>query len=392
MLTRIKSFVKNSKVFYRVYSVCGSALLRFAGLFVKTDPNLILFASYGGRKYDDSPRFVYEYLLKNPVSADHKYVWAFVEPEKYPEVPNKIRIDTPQFYLTALKAGYWMTNSSISRGMDFKKKATKNILFEHGMVALKRIGSDVLDKKEVFISTAHEQYDMVFVEGKQEPSILSKVWRLDEGVFYTTGLPRNDDLAGYPCEEKETIRHRLGIPDGKKVILYAPTFRDYSKGSDGSNALGIPMDFVKWEKKLGQDYVIVVTAHYAVARLLDELPQNDFVFNAFGYPVLNDLLKIADILISDYSSIVFDYSILERPILGYCYDCEEYLTMRGSYIDIHSFYRDGIIRDEDTLIDAIVNMDYDAHCRFTREQIKEKYLASYGDAARKAVEIIFDEK
>lgn len=389
MLSRIKSLVKNSKTIYKIYSVCGSALLRFVGLFVKTDPNLILFASYGGRKFDDSPRVVYEYLQKNPVSQDHKYVWAFVEPQKYPQVPNKVKIDTPQFYLTALKAGYWMTNSSISRGMDFKKKETENILFEHGVVALKRIGADVLDQKEIFVSTAQENYDMVFVEGKEEPPILSKVWHLEENIFYTTGLPRNDDLVGYPAEEMDAIRQRLGIPQGKKVILYAPTFRDASRSADGSNALGIPMDFAKWEKALGQEYVLVITAHYAIAKLLDELPENDFVFNTFGYPELNDLLKIADILISDYSSIVFDYSILERPILCYGYDCEEYLATRGSYIDIHSFYRDGIIRDEDSLIQTIVSMDYEDHCRFTREQIRDKYLASYGDAARKAVEIIF---
>lgn len=392
MINRIKSLVKNSKTIYKLYSVGGSALLRMAGLFVKTDPNLILFTSYGGRKYDDSPRVVYEYMLKNPVSADHKYVWAFVEPEKYPDVPNKIRIDTPRFYLTALRAGYWMTNSSISRGMDFKKKATKNILFEHGLTALKRIGSDVLDKREIFVSIAHEKYDMVFVEGKQETPILSKVWDLDESAFYTTGLPRNDDLVNYPPEEKWVIRQRLGIPQGKKVILYAPTFRDDSKSANGSNVLGIPMDFDKWHRILGEEYVLLINAHYVVSKMLDELPKNDFVVNTSGYPQLNDLLKIADILISDYSSVVFDYAILERPILCYGYDCDAYLAMRGSYIDIHSFYRDGIIRDEDTLLHAILTMDYDAHCRFTRENIKNKYLAAYGDAARKAVEIIFSNK
>ena len=389
MINRIRSLVKNSKFFYRVYSGCGSVLLRLAGLFVRTDPNLILFASYGGRKFDDSPRFVYEYLLKHPVSADHRYIWAFIEPEKYPDIPNKVRIDTPEFYLTALKAGYWITNSSISRGMDFKKKGTKNILFEHGLTALKRIGGDVLDKKEIFVSTAYERYDIVFVEGKIEPPILSKVWHLDESVFYTTGLPRNDDLVGYSSEEVESIRRRLAIPAGKKVILYAPTFRDDSKNEDGSNGLAIPIDFEKWQRMLGDEYVLLVQAHYVVAKLIDELPQNGFVISTFGYPQLNDLLKISDILISDYSSIVFDYSILERPILCYGYDCDAYLAMRGSYIDIHSFYRDGIIQDEDTLINAIVNMDYEDHCRFTREQIRDKYLSSYGNAAEKAVEIIF---
>lgn len=392
MKEKIKAFVKNSKIIYAGYNLLGSAFFRVLGLFVRQDKNLVLFASYGGRKFDDSPRVVYEYLQKNNVSAERKYVWAFVEPEKYPEVENKVKIDTWAFYITALKAKYWITNSSVARGLNFKKRNNRNILFTHGLTALKRIGTDVLDKKEIFVSKPNEKFDLVFVEGKQESTILANVWNLDETVFRATGLPRNDDLVDFLPEEVTAIKQRLGIPRNKKVILYAPTFRDYSKSKDGQNLLGIPIDFAKWEKYLGKEYVLLVTAHYAVAKLLDELPQNHFVINAFGYPVLNDLLKVADILISDYSSIVFDYSILERPILCYGYDCDAYLAMRGSYIDIHSFFCDGIIRDEIVLLNTIATLDYAVESQFTRENIKEKYLASYGNAAEKAVEIIFSEK
>ena len=386
---RLKVLVKNSKLFYQLYYWGGSALLRFAGLFVKTDPNLILFASYGGRKYDDSPKVVYEYLQKHPVSPEHKCVWGFVDPQAYPEVEHRVKIDTIAYYLTALRAGYWITNSSISRGLDFKKKGTKNILFEHGMVGIKRIFTDVVQKENVFVTGFAEQYDMVFIEGKKEIPILSRVWRLDEKVFHTTGLPRNDDLVNYPLEEPAAIKAYFGIPQDKKVILYAPTFRDYYKAEDGSSALHIPMDFSRWEKKLGDEYVLLVTAHYEVARLLDSLPKNNFVYNAFGYPRVNDLMKVADLLISDYSSIVFDYSILERPILCYGYDYDRFSAVRGTYTDINTLFYNGVIRDEDTLLHTIRNMDYPAQCRFTRERIRDVYLASYGDAARKAAELIF---
>lgn len=389
MLNRIKSLVKNNKTIYKLYSVFGSALLHFVGLFVKTDPNLILFASYGGRKFDDSPRVVYEYLQKNPVSPDHKFVWAFVDPSAFPQVPNRIKIDTPAYYLTALKAGYWITNSSISRGMDFKKKKTMDALFTHGLTALKRIGADVVKQDQVFVATSYEKYDTVFVEGKFETPILANVWRLGEKVFHTTGLPRNDDLVHVGNDEIRVIKEKLGIPCDKKVVLYAPTFRDWSQNTQGRNIYRIPIDFVKWQKKLGKDYVLMINGHYAISEILNLVADNDFVFNTFGYPELNDLLIIADILISDYSSIVFDYSILGRPIFGYCYDFDEYMAIRGSYIDIEQFYRDGAIRNEDSLLDAIVNLDYEVACRFTKEQIRDKYLASYGDAARKAVEVIF---
>lgn len=385
MKQKLKAFVKNNKLIYQMYYSFGSKALKFLGLFVKTDPNLILFTSYGGRKFDDSPKVMYDYLLEHPVSSDHKYVWAFTDPEKYPQVPNKVRIDTPQFYLTALKAGYWMTNSSMSRGLDFKKKETRNIIFQHGMLALKRVGSDVRNADRAFVSTQKEKFDCAFIEGSQEIPILMRVWGQEEDVFYTTGLPRNDDLVGVTEEEIVQIKQRLGLPLDKKVILYSPTFRDASR----DRSMELPMDLRKWERELGDEYVLLVTAHYEVAKLLDELPDNRFVYNAFGYPVLNDLMKAADVMISDYSSIIFDYSILGRPVFGYCYDYEEYMRIRGAYVDIETVYCNGVLRTEDALLKAIADMDYEAQCRFTREQIRDKYLAAYGDAARKAVEIIF---
>lgn len=386
----MKALVKNSKLLYNLYYFSGSLLLRFIGLFVKTDPNLILFSSYGGRKYDDSPRVVYEYLLAHPVSDKHKYIWAFVNPSDYPEVKNSVKTDTFSYYITALKSGYWITNSSISRGLNFQKKSTKNILFEHGMTAIKRISTDVVQKEHVFVTGFYEQYDMVFVEGKKEIPILSNVRRLGKNRFYATGYPRNDDLVDYAPDEVTIIKEKLGIPQDKKVILYAPTFRDYCKTKDGRSALQLPIDFKKWESLLGNEYVLLITAHYEVSKFLDTLPKNDFVFNAFGYPRVNDLLKVADILISDYSSIVFDYSILERPILCYGYDYDQFMKVRGTYEDITKLFYDGVIRDEDTLLHTISNINYDEHRLYTKKHIKEEFLASYGSAAEKAVTLIFN--
>lgn len=216
-----------------------------------------------------------------------------------------------------------------------------------------------------------------------------RAWGKNPEVFRTTGLPRNDDLATVTDEEIGSIKARLGIPLNKKVILYAPTFREFSRADDGRNALGIPIDFKKWEAALGEEYVMLITAHYEVAKLLDELPKNSFVINAFKYPVLNDLIKVSDILVSDYSSIVFDYAIMERPVLCYAYDYDSYSVERGLYTDLEKLFYDGVLRTEEALLNAVVNMDYDAECAYTRENIKNEYLASYGNAAEKAVEVIF---
>lgn len=389
MKSRIKALVKNSKLIYTLYFHIGSFLLRFIGLFVKTDPNLILFISYGGQKYDDSPRVVYEYLQKHPVSPDHKYVWAFIEPDQFPQIENKVKVDTLSYYLTALRAGYWITNSSASRGLNFKKVQTKNFLFQHGMCGIKKLGSDIQSADKAFKIGFVEDFDAIFVEGKKEIPLLVQAWEKKPEVFRTTGLPRNDDLAAVTEEEIRSIKAKLGIPTDKKVILYAPTFREFSRAEDGRNALGIPLNFTRWEKELGDEYVLLVTAHYEVAKLLDNLPQNDFVINAFKYPVLNDLIKVADILVSDYSSIVFDYSIMERPIFCYGYDYEAYAVERGLYTDLDELFSQGVLRTEDDLLNVIMQIDYDAECAYTKKHIKEEYIAAYGNAAEKAVQVIF---
>lgn len=389
MKSKIKAFVKQSKVIYSLYFYLGTLFLRFWGHFVKVDPDLILFISYGGQKYDDSPRVVYEYLLKHPVYSKYKYIWAFIEPDKFPQVERKVKVDTFAYYIAAMRAGYWITNSSASRGLDFRKKQTKNYLFQHGMVGIKKIGTDIGLFDKAFRIGFHETFDGVFIEGKKELDILPRAWQMDPAMFHTTGLPRNDDLAVVSTDEIRSIKDRLGIPQSKKVILYAPTFREFSRAKDGRNALGIPINFSKWETALGQEYVLLVTAHYEVAKLLDELPKNGFIINAFQYPEINDLIKVSDILISDYSSIVFDYSILERPVFCYGYDYDTYSAERGLYTDLEALFSHGVLRTEDEVLEAIRGIDYEQECTYTKSHIKNEYIASYGNAAEKAVSIIF---
>lgn len=391
MKSKIKAFVKKSKLVYTLYFLVGSLALRILGLFLRTDPELVLFISYGGKKYDDSPRVLYEYLKKHPTSPGRKYVWAFLDPEQFPQVENRVKVDTLAYFVTALRAGTWITNSSASRGMSFKKKRTRYYMFTHGMTGIKKIGADIHSSKKAFSLAVEEDFDAIFVEGKKEIPILVQALERPAEIFRATGLPRNDDLAEYSAEEALSIRERLGIPAEKKVILYAPTFREFSRERSGLNTLGIPFDFSKWERALGDEYVLLITAHYEVAKLLDTLPDNGFVFNAFQYPVLNDLLKVADLLISDYSSIVFDYAILERPIFCYAYDYDSYSVERGLYTDLNRLFSHGVLRTEDEVLDVISAMDYESECRFTKERIKDVYMAAYGNAAEKAAAIIFGE-
>lgn len=389
MKSRLKAIIKSSRVIYTIYYCLGSFFLRFIGIFIKTDPGLILFVSYGGQKYDDSPRVMYEYMEQEGLFSHFHYVWAFTDPEAFPKIKHKVKIDSLQYYIAALKAGYWITNSSASRGLNFKKDATKNILFQHGMAGIKRIGIDIQNKEGTYRQSFKENFDMIFVEGRKEIDILQRAWGVEKDRFYQTGLPRNDDLIGVGKSEVEQIKEKLKLPFDKKVILYAPTFREHNRSKNKQNYLPMPFDFNQMQARLGEKYVLLITAHYEVAELLGDLPDNGFVYNAFKYPELNDLLKVADLLVSDYSSVVFDYSILERPILCYGYDYDSYVKDRGFYTDLEKLFSHGVLRTQEDLESAILTMDYETECLYTKNNIKEKYIASAGNAAEKAAKIIF---
>lgn len=392
MLFKIKQIVKSSPIIYFIYYHIGSLALRVLGLFVKTDENLVLFVVYGGQRYDDSPRFVYEYMKKHKKYQKYKLVWAFMEPESINvDLDYKIKIDSLEYYITALQAKYWITNSSASRGLNFRKKNTINILFPHGMTGIKVVGKDIHVGNKSFGNKFKEDFDCIFIEGKKEKEILVRAWEADEMKFLSIGLPRNDELVNKSVDEIIKLKLQIGIPLDKKVILYAPTYREYNKDIMGTVYLKSPFDYDIWYRNLGNEYVLILTAHYEVAKYMNIPDNREFIVNAFKYPYINDLMLVSDILISDYSSIIFDFAILGRPIISYAYDFEIFCKERGVYDGYESIFSHGIMRNQEDVINYIKTMDYDVECEYTRKKIRDEYISNYGDATEKAVTSIFGE-
>lgn len=387
----LKQIVKSSNFFYKLYFFLGSFCLRLLGLFVATDENLILMVVYGGQRYDDSPRFIYEYMKTHPAYKKYKFKWAFIHPETVLEVPDheKIKIDTFSYYVTALKAKYWITNSSASRGLNFQKKKTVNILFQHGMAGLKLLGTDIVTGNQSFKLNWKEKLDYIFIEGKKEKDLLISAWGITEQVLYPIGLPRNDDLVGRTRSEIDTMKEKLGIPLEKKVILYAPTFREYNRDSEHAIFLRPPFDFDYWERELADEYVLLMTAHYEVAKLMNIPSDHPFVINAFQYPHINDLMLVSDLLISDYSSIIWDYSILGKPILSFAYDLKQYREERGLYDGYESIFSHEVMETEEEVVNYVKTMDYARECEYTKQYIRDQYLVDYGNITEKCVNILF---
>lgn len=382
------NFIKTNGWIYDIYYYLGSFLLKIMGKFIKIDNKCVLFVSFGGKKLDDSPKIIYDEMIKREDLKDLKYYWAFVDPEQFNiSKGEKIKIDTFKYFLIAQKSKIWITNSAIERGLNFKKKETFYINTWHG-TPLKKIGKDDnsissskgLGSKKIYtqnISLAQSEYDA---------AIFERIFDLKPSNIMMWDLPRNDELQYVTEEKKNQIRKKMNIDKNKKVILYAPTYREYERDSKNNCCLRPPINFKLWEKTLGNEYIVLFRAHYEVAKVLG-IQESEFIIDVSNYNNLNELMIVSDMLISDYSSIFFDYSILEKPIFCFAYDLETYIKKRGIYIDLNSELPCKVNKDEKSLLENILNNNYEESIKNTRK-FKEKYAPYAGKSTVKVIDLI----
>lgn len=374
MRQRLIYILKHNAAIQAIYRIVMSFVFRVMGIFIKTDDNLVLFVSFMGLSFNDSPKAIYDYMQAHPEYKSYRCVWAFEDPSKFPNLET-VKIDTPAYFKTALRAKYWITNTNIERGLRFKKKGQKYLNTWHG-IALKYIGNDVPGRNDFNFDTV----DHLCVCGDYDERVYKSAFRAEESSYLRCGLPRNEELWSVTAEQKLQMRAKLGIPAEKKVILYAPTWRDSTDGGK-SYAIKPPIHFDLWKKELGDEYVVLFRAHHQTTKVLG-VQYDDFVREASSYPAVNDLMIAADILITDYSAIAFDYSILCRPIFCYAYDYDTYLSERGTYFQIDEKYPNKSCRTEEELLGRIKGIDYDAECANTK-RFRDEFL-QYGIGATEA--------
>ena len=369
-----------------------SVLFKLLGVFIRQDDKMILFNSYGGKKYDDSPKTIFEYMIMDHRFDEYKLVWAFREPDKIlmPDRAVIIKSDSLKFFVTALKAKMWVTNSSMERGLDFKKKDTICLNTWHG-TPIKTMGIDINEGNQSFKSKLLVRADVMLAQSQYDINVFSHAFMLPQSVFKMIGLPRNDILLNHTKNDINRIRNVLGIAEDKTVLLYAPTFREYTKGKRKEVVLDVPINLQYWQDTLGEKYIILFRAHYEVAKHMD-LKNYSLFLDVSSYQDLNDLIIVSDALISDYSSIFFDYSITHKPMFCFAYDYDEYLRNRGMYLDLKIELPCVIHRNEDSLLNEIQSMHehYDSFCKKTME-FQKKYVMEYGNATEKCCNLIMDE-
>ena len=321
-----------------------------------TEPQTIVFESFMGRSYSDSPKAVYEWILNDKRFSNYHFIWALRESrlsdnQLYSALTRAeiVQTGTPEYYRAYARAGIWVSNSRLPAYLQ-PADDQRYIQTWHG-TALKRLGYDIKydGGNAMYTQTelrrkndldARRYYSMV------SPSpFMTKVYKsafnLDQinpdCQIWETGLPRNDRLSTYTSNEVRRIKQSLGIPNGKKVILYTPTWRDNQHSAGVGYTYDNQLDFDYLHKQLGDDYVILYRTHYFIANQLDLSQYDGFVYNVSNYEDVNGLYIISDMLITDYSSTFFDYAILRRPIIFFMFDLANYRdNLHGFYLPLAS--------------------------------------------------------
>ena len=379
-LNDLKPLVKRNRFIYWMYYHMMSLWVNVMRLFVKTDDKLILFVSFGGRRFTDSPRAIYEAMRKDSRFAGYRLTWAFIDPTRYPQIENRIRIDSFNYYKTALKARCWITNVLVERALNFSGKHTFYLYTDHGG-PIKKCGIDLNNLS--FSSLSKYRYDASIAQSEFDRAIRANQYQMDENKVFLTGMPKNDILCQYSDKKRKAFRSSLGIQDDqKKVVLYAPTFREYRYVGTFDSP---KTDFHKWHDFLGEDYVILYRAHPIANKI--SIVHEDWLIDVSPYECIEPLLIASDMLVSDYSGLLPDYSILHKPIYLYLYDYEQYNSTRGLYIDLKNELPSA--ENEEDLLKMIKQGE-------TKEQkekvlrFQKKYASVYGGASAKVADLIYN--
>lgn len=311
---------------------------------------LIVFEAYTGRQYSCNPRALYEELLRSPEYKDYKKVWAFQEPEKYRYLEQDrntkvVKYKSPSYYKAYAMAAVWVSNFRIPHEIQ-PKHNQRYVQTWHG-TPLKRLVFDISHYQDANSSEEElryhcvedvKRYSYMLAPSEFYAEKLTSAFHLKEldkaDIFIHGGYPRNDYLLRLDETEMNRCREKMGIPAGKRVVLYAPTWRESQHKPGEGYSYQLAADFAKWRSVLGEDTVILFRCHYLVSSSVDLSPFRGFVIDASGYDDINELYAISDLLITDYSSVFFDYANLKRPVIFYMYDYQQYKNeMRDFYLE-----------------------------------------------------------
>lgn len=296
----------------------------------------VVFESHLGKQYGDSPKYIYQAMVR--AGGPYRAVWSYTgNPGAWPAEARLVRRESWRYYYLLARAEYWVDNQGFPRQF-IKPAGTTYLQTWHG-TPLKTMGFDepALAALSPEQQRAHaamiERWDHLVVPSEYFVQTFVRAYRY-RGNLLRVGYPRNDPLVtrNDPGTIKE-LKERLQLPTDRKIVLYAPTFRDTQHRMRARFSLKLDLHLLG--PQLGQEYFFLIRTHY-LDRVGIAEQHRPFAANVSAHPDVTELMLVADVLITDYSSIFFDYANLQRPMIFYTYDYQDYLRTRGTYLDLAS--------------------------------------------------------
>ncbi|MFG2894682.1 CDP-glycerol glycerophosphotransferase family protein [Streptomyces sp. NPDC048248] len=320
----------------------------------------VLYSSFGGRAYGDSPRAVHEELLRRGTEVEH--LWAVRDAQApVPGAARAVVVGSAAWH-GALAHSRWVVTNTHLPAWFTRREGQTVVQTWHG-TPLKRIGADLAGT--LCAGLAHlaprarpeRQWSVLLSPNAHSTPVLRSALGYS-GELLESGLPRTDALV-HPDRDRAAaaVRARLGIPRDKKVVLYAPTPRDHLAYDARHHRLHLPLDLTAARRALEADHVLLVRGHPLVA---DRLPGHHapFAVDVSTHPDATELLLAADVLVTDYSSLAADFANTGRPMLFLTPDLPHYRdTLRGFTLDFEARVPGPLLTSTEELVDALGDLD-----------------------------------
>ncbi|MFF8268741.1 CDP-glycerol glycerophosphotransferase family protein [Streptomyces sp. NPDC016562] len=351
--------------------------------------DLAVFSAYWHGGYACNPAAIEAKLRE--LAPGMRTAW-ICDPAHAATLPRETRPLRPgsAAYWTALaRASYLVTNVNFDRAL-VKRPGQVLLQTQHG-TPLKRVGLDLQDRPAATPTTdfagllrGADQWDYLLSANRHS----TLVWEKAVPSSYTTleyGYPRNDVFHRATRAEVLELRERLGVPAGSTAILYAPTHRDYRRSRPDH------LDFERVLRDLGPRFTILSRTHLTYADAPPQADTHPRLIDVSSHPSVEELCLASDALVTDYSSLMFDYAALDRPIVIHADDWEAYEAARGTYFDLRAYPPGAIARTQDELVDIFTT----GHWQGSRSaQLRAAFRARFcpyedGNAAERVVRRVF---
>lgn len=364
-------------------------------LLFPLDNKKITFSSYRTDKIQGNLLFIHDELMNQYPGLKYTLLFKKLQSTKIGKISQLLRMLEASYHLATSR--YFLIDDYYFPVYAVKpRKGVEIIQVWHAAGAFKKFGYSTIGKKfgpsleYLRYVKIHSNYSKVIVSSQEVIPFYAEAFHIPENKIIPLGLPRTDFFFNQDNHEAVKEKFYGGFPmiKDKKIILYAPTYRGKSHGQKEMN---ISIDFKELKNRLYDEYVVIVHLHpYFSESLKIDSELNDFVYDFGKKYMIEELLLISDILITDYSSVIFDFSLLMRPIAFFADDLADYTNERDFYYDYKDFVPGPIFENTKDLANWVKNGIFDIN---KIQFFKERFLNNCdGNVSKKVTELFFQKK